>query len=74
MNHILKSNTLTTFQQLAQEFGIGSNEFLKYIQLKFSVLAKINIRAANLEIPPEISDSIDIYSPKKLLSKIYSTK
>jgi len=34
-------------------------------------MTKINIRDTNLELPPAISDLVNISSPKKLLSKIY---
>ena len=56
---------------MVQEHGIGSNNFLEYLQLKSSVQSKINIRTTNLFLSPEISQLVNIHSPKRLLSQIY---
>ena len=71
LKHIFHNNTLVPFPTLAQEFGIRSNQFLEYLQLKSSIQSKLNIRSSCINLAPAISELINISSPKQLLSKIY---
>lgn len=71
LKHIFQSNNFVSFSYLVQEYGIGSNQFLNYLQLKSAVLSKINNRTINTHLPSALADLINISSPKKLLSKIY---
>lgn len=71
LQHILLNNNLAPFSHLVQKYGIGSNCFLEYLQIKSSIQSKIDTQTINLDLPPPISELINITSPKKLLSKIY---
>ncbi len=71
LQHIIQNNTLVSFTHLVQEFGIRSNQFLEYSQLKSSSQATLDIKTTNLNLPPSCSDFFNIQSTKQLLSKIY---
>ncbi len=71
LQHIIQNNTLVSFTHLVQEFGIRSNQFLEYSQLKSSIQAALDIKTTNLNLPPSCSDLINIQSTEQLLSKIY---
>lgn len=73
LQHIYQNNTLVSFVYLVREYGIGSNQFLEYLQLKSSIQATYSITAANLELPQSASGIINIRSTKKILSRIYTT-
>lgn len=42
LHHILHDSRLIHFQQLIQKFKISSNHYLKYLQLKSTILPKLN--------------------------------
>ncbi len=71
LQHIFHNNNLAPFSHLVQRYGIGSNCFLEYSQIKSSIQSKIDIRTINLDLPLPISALINISNSKKLLSKIY---
>ena len=71
LEHIFRNNTLISFPDLVQEYGIRSNNFLKYLQLQSSLQTKLNIKSINVCLPHSIAELINISSPEKLLSKIY---
>ncbi len=69
LQHIFHNNNLAPFSHLVQRYGIGSNCFLEYSQIKSSIQSKIDIRTINLDLPLPISALINISS-----SKNYSPK
>ena len=60
------------FSDLVQEFSIGENHFLEYLQLKSAITSKFNITCTNCNLPASTLDLIKINPiKKKSLSKIY---
>ena len=72
LKHIFRTNTLATFPYLVQEYGIGRNKFLEYLQIQSSIQSKINIKSINLSLPHPTADLIDIPSQKKNSSPKYT--
>ncbi|KAI2645143.1 LINE-1 retrotransposable element ORF2 protein [Labeo rohita] len=66
LQHIINNNNLATFSHIAQTYS-----FLEYLQIKSSIKSKLLNQPINLDLPPKISEFINISSSKKLLSKIY---
>lgn len=71
LQHIIIDKRFTSFAHLTQNHGIGSKHFLEYLQVKTTIQAKINIQTSTIDIPPLVSELLNLPSPKKMLSKIY---
>ena len=63
--HIFNNNTMLPFSDLVQEFSIGENHFLEYLQLKSAITSKFNITCTNLNLPTSTMDLIKINPIKK---------
>lgn len=70
LQHMYKNNNIIPFSHFRQKHGIGSDQFLQYLQIKAAIKNAYNTTTLDLELPPHISEFISI-TRKKQLSKIY---
>ncbi len=70
LEHILEGTDFIPFDKLIKQYGINKNRFLEYQQIKSIVKRKFKSNHINLQIPPSVSDFLNLKTPK-LMSKIY---
>ncbi len=70
LEHIFEGTDFIPFDKLIKQYGINKNRFLEYQQIKSIVKGKFKSNHINLQIPPSVSDFLNLKTPK-LMSKIY---
>ncbi len=70
LEHIFEGTDFIPFDKLIKQYGINKNRFLEYQQIKSIVKRKFKSNHINLQIPPSVSDFLNLKTPK-LMSKIY---
>ncbi len=70
LEHILEGTDFIPFDKLIKQYGINKNRFLEYQQIKSIVKRKFKSNHINLQIPPSVSDFLNLKTPK-LMFKIY---
>ena len=72
LHHIVQDSKIINFQQLIQKFDISNSQYLQYLQLKSTILPKINNTFNTQDQTIIIDDFSKISSSVKSLSRIYT--
>ncbi len=64
LEHILEGTDFIPFDKLIKQYGINKNRFLEYQQIKSIVKRKFKSNHINLQIPPSVSDFLNLKTPK----------
>ena len=70
MEHIVQGGKFISFDMLKALYGINSNKFLEYQQLKAVINKKYMVKQIELQLPCRVAELLKICSPR-YLSKIY---
>ncbi len=64
LEHIFEGTDFIPFDKLIKQYGINKNRFLEYQQIKSIVKRKFKSNHINLQIPPSVSDFLNLKNPQ----------
>ncbi len=63
LEHIFEGTDFYSLWQLIKQYGINKHRFLEYQQIKSIVKRKFKSNHINLQIPPSVSDFLNLKPP-----------
>ncbi len=71
IQHLFLNNQFISLNSLIQEYGVGRDQVLQYLQLKSVIKSKINIVNNTLQPSKLIEEIMKFGNSKKIISKLY---